>query len=141
MFQYKNHRFHFGGVSFQIPDGYFFNSEPGGESDNFIQLYAPDQTFTVDIRIEKDCDEVIAELQSVLDDLDPTIVYPPAPLQMNGLTGCHATYRNRRSQSYEAWFELGSETALSMTLTTPGNILDIDTAAVLSAIDPRADEN
>ena len=139
MFQYKNHRFHFGGVSFQIPDGYFLDSGRTDESDILLRLHAPDQSHTIEIRIEKDIDGILTEMQNMLYDFGADTVYPPAPLQMNDLTGCHATYQNRRSQSYEAWFELGSETALSLTLTTPGNILDIDTAAVMAAIDPRVE--
>lgn len=139
MFQYKNHRFHFGGVSFQIPDGYFLNSEPGGVTDNFIQLYSPDHSLTVDIRVERDIDGVQAELQRMLDEFESIIAHPIAPLQINGLNGCHVTYLNRRSQTYEAWFELDAENALTLVLNTPGSILDIDTAALVAAIDPRAE--
>jgi hypothetical protein len=139
MFQYKNHRFHFGGISFQIPDGYFFDSGRKDEGDILFRLHAPDQSFAIDVRIEMDLDGILTEMQNMLDDFGSDIVYPPAPLQMNGLHGYHTTYRNRRSQSYEAWFDLGAENALSLTLTTRSNILDIDTAAVLAAIDPRAE--
>ena len=139
MFQYKNHRFHFGGVSFQIPDGYFLDSGRTDEGDILLHLHAPDQSFTIDVRIEKDIDGILTEMQSMLYDFGSDIVYPPAPLQINDLTGYHTTYRNRRTQSYAAWFALDTETALSLTLTTPGNILDIDTPAVMAAIDPRVE--
>ena len=139
MFQYKNHRFHFGGVSFQIPDGYFFDSGRKDEGDILLRLHAPDQSFAIDVRIEMDLDGILTEMQNMLDDFGSDVVYPPAPLQMNGLNGYHTTYRNHRSQSYEAWFELDAENALSLTLTTRSDILAIDTAAVLAAIDPRAE--
>lgn len=140
MFQYKNHRFHFGGVSFRIPDGYFFDSGRKDEDDIFFRLHAPNFLFSVDIRIEKDTDGVMDELQRLLDELDPAIIYPPEPLLMNGLHGCHTAYRNRRSECYEAWFELDSENALTIVITTRGYILSVDTATVLTEIDPRAED-
>ena len=141
MFQYKNHRFHFGGVSIQIPDGYFLDSGRTDAGDILLRLHTPDQSHTIEIRIEKDLDGILTEMQNMLDDFGSDVVYPPAPLTMNGLNGYHTTYRLRRSQSYAAWFALDAENVLSLTLTTRSSILDIDTAAVLAAIDPRVEGN
>ena len=137
MLQYINHRFHFEGISFQIPDNYFLDSTPGEESENTIHLCAPDESYGVEIRVEEDCDGSEAELASVISDLTPTVVYPIAPLVINGLCGHHATYRNRRTQYYEAWFDIDDGVALSVVVETKGDILDVDAAALIAGIDPR----
>ena len=137
MLQYINHRFHFEGISFQIPDNYFLDSTPGEESENTIHLCAPDESYGVEIWVEEDCDGSEAELASVISDLTPTVVYPIAPLVINGLCGHHATYRNRRTQYYEAWFDIDDGIALSVVVETKGDILDVDAAALIAGIDPR----
>ena len=137
MLQYKNHRVHFEGVSFQIPDGFFLDSTYGEESDNTIHLYSSDETFTLELRVEEDCDGAEAELESVISDLSPTVVYPIAPITVNGLSGHHATYRNRRTQYYEAWFDVDDGVALSMVVETKGDILNVDAKALVAAVDPR----
>lgn len=137
MLRYINHRFHCGTISFQIPDGFYFNSEPGEESDNTLNLCDPDETFTLELRVEEDCDGSAVELESVINDLAPTVVYPIAPLTINGLSGHHVTYRNRRTQYYEAWFDMADDASFSLIISTAGDILDIDAAAIVTAIDPR----
>lgn len=139
MLQYVNHRFHSKGVSFQIPDGYFLNSEPGEEKDDMLYLYAPDKSFHVMMQIEEDCDGSADELETVLDDMAATVVYPISPVAVNGLSGHHTTYRTKRTQYYEVWFDISVGVALSIVIETYGDIMDIDTAAVIAAIDPRPD--
>ena len=136
MMQYKNHRFYWEGISFQIPEGFFFDPVEGCDVLNTIRLFAPDDSFALELRIEEDCVGSEAELASVIHDLEPTLVYPIAPLTINGLQGHHATYRCRRTQYYEAWLDIGEETALSLIIETRGDILNVGTAAVLAAVDP-----
>lgn len=137
MLQYKKHRFYWGLISFQIPEGFFFDPVEGTDVLNTIRLFAPDDSFTLELRIEKDCAGLELELASAIHDLEPALVYPIAPLTINGLPGSHATYRCRRIQCYEAWFEIGEGTALSLIIETHGDILDIDTAALVAAVDPK----
>lgn len=140
MYLYKNHRFHCDGASFEIPDGFYFDSETNEDTPNLLKIVAPDESYTVEVRIEEDCDGTDEELASVIDDLSPEVVYPVAPLLMNGLAGHHATYRNRRTQYYEAHFGLPDGTThLLILISTAGDILDVDTAALMAAIAPRAE--
>lgn len=137
MLQYKSHRFHWSGISFQIPDGFFFDSIEGSDTINTIRLFAPDNSFTLELRIEEDCLGSELELTSVIYDLEPVLLYPIAQLTVNGLRGHHTTYRCRRRQYYEAWFDIGENTALSLIIETCGDILDINTTTVLLDIDPQ----
>ncbi len=140
MLLYKSHRFHCNGASFEIPDGFYFDSETGDDTPNQIKFVAPDEYYEVEIRVEEDCDGTDEELASVIHDLSPEVVYPIAPLLMNGLAGHHVTYRNRRTQYYEARFALADGTSQLMVLaSTAGDILNVDTAALMAGVDPRAE--
>lgn len=138
MLQYAKHRFHFRGVSFRIPDDFFLDSVPDVKSGNRVLLVAPDRNYSVEIRIEEDTDGSEFELQTEIEDLAPKMVHSIAPIAINGLSGFHATYRNRRSQGYAVWFDLnnGSD-CLNIVVSTQGNIENIDTAAIIIDIDPR----
>ena len=118
MLRYTNQRFHYGNISFRIPDGYFLSAVPGRESDNSIILYSSDQSFSLELWLEEDCDGSKEELAAVIHDLDATVVYPIAPIMVNGLSGHHATYRGLRTQYYEAWFDVDATAALSMIVET-----------------------
>ena len=141
MLQYIKHRFHFEGISFQIPDGFYLDSTFGEESDNTIHLYSSDESFALELRVQEDCDGSEAELASVISDLTPTVVYPIAPLVINGLCGHHATYRNRRTQYYETWFDIDDGIALSVVVETKGDIPNVDAVALIAGIDPRAEND
>lgn len=72
MFCYKNHRLNVHKVSFQIPDGYFINTEPGMEADNFIRLESPGHDHIVDVRFYRDCASPEEELASVMEGMNAT---------------------------------------------------------------------
>lgn len=141
MLQYKNHRFHHELISFQIPEGFFLDSRPELLANNSIRLYATDESFSLELRVEMDCDSAEQELASVIHDMEPTVIYNVAPLTVNGLRGHYATFRCQRTQYYEAWFDLEEGTAFSIVVETHGDILAVDTAAVVAAIDlsPRSE--
>ena len=86
MLRYKNHRFHYGKVSFQIPEGYFIDTAPELISDNFLHLYAPDMSFFIDIHVYTESKDSTTELSSVLRDMKHTLVHPVSIISINGLT-------------------------------------------------------
>ena len=137
MLQYNNHRFHCGPISFQIPEGFILAPGDGTSFAETLRLYAPDESFTLELRVEEDCMASVLELASVIHDLEPTVVYPIESLSVNGLHGYHAAYRCRRTQYYEAWFDMEKGRALNLIIKTHGDILAVDTAAVFAAVDPR----
>ena len=137
MFRYKNHRFHYENISFRIPDEFFLDANPDEDTDDYLKLVAPDESYYIDIRFEQDCMDAKSELESVLHDLNAEIFCPVAPISMNGLSGYQSTYKDKRTQYYEAWFDIEDGFTLDMLITTKGDVLSIDTDAVITAIDPR----
>lgn len=137
MFRYQNHRFYCSCFSYQIPDGYFIDTNPDEDTDDYMRLVSPNETFSVDIRLEQDCERSDGELASIIHDITATVVYPTSPIELNGLQGHHATYRTKQSQYYEARFDLPDSQALCLLIITAGDILSIDTTAVVAAIAPR----
>jgi len=137
MLCYKNHRFHFGKVSFQIPEGYFIDTAPELISDNFLHLYAPDLSFFLDVHVYTESKESAAELTSVLRDMKHTLVQPISIISINGLTGVHAAYRSEGTQYYEIWLDVEKNVTLLLLLSTKLPIEKINTAAIVAAVDPR----
>ena len=90
MFCYKNHRLNVHNVSFQIPDGYFINTEPGMEADNFIHLESSDHGHIVDVRFYHECASPEEELASVMEGMNATTLKPAAATEVGGLFGYHA---------------------------------------------------
>lgn len=80
-------------------------------------------------------------MQSILDDVAPEVDYPAVPLLIGGLHGCHATYRNRRHQYYEVWFDMDDGYALNIIILTKGDILDVDAAAFWMVLIPALKMN
>lgn len=137
MLRYKNHRFHYGKVSFQIPEGYFIDTAPELISDNFLHLYAPDMSFFIDIHVYTESKDSTAELSSVLRDMKHTLAHPVSIISINGLTGVHAAYRAQGTQYYEAWLDVEKDVTLLILLSAKSHIEKIDTASIVAAIDPR----
>jgi len=137
MLCYKNHRFHFGKVSFQIPEGYFIDTAPELISDNFLHLYAPDLSFFLDVHVYTESKESAAELTSVLRDMKHTLVQPISIISINGLTGVHAAYRAEGTKYYEVWLDVEKNVTLLLLLSTKLPIEKIDTASIVAAVDPR----
>lgn len=55
------------------------------ESDNTIHLYSLEEFYSVELWVEENCNGSEAELESVISDLAHTVVYPIAPISVNGL--------------------------------------------------------
>ena len=137
MFCYKNHRLNVHKVSFQIPDGYFINTVPGMEADDFIHLESPDHGHIVDVRFYQNCAGPKEELVSVVEGMNATMLRPVTDVEVGGLLGCHATYRMVKSQYYELWLISEPGIAMCIGVNTEDEILNVDVAAIVAAIDPQ----
>lgn len=73
MLLYKNHRFHFANVSFQIPEGYFLDTDPEENANNCIRLWNPDRHYSVEVRVDDDSKGSEMELAYVLQGMKPKI--------------------------------------------------------------------
>ena len=137
MFRYQNHRFYCSCFSFQIPDKFFIDTNPDEDSDDYMKLVSPDESFSVDIRLEQNCKRSYDELASIIHDINATAIHPIAPISMHGLHGHHATYLTKQTQYYEARFDLTGDQSLCFLIVTDNDVLSIDTTAVIAAIDLR----
>lgn len=137
MLCYKNHRFHHRQVSFQIPEGFYIDTEPELVSDNSLHLYSPDMLYRLDLQIVTTSNGSSEELASVLRDMKHTLVRPTLLLSINGLTGVHAAYRSEGTQYYEAWLDIATGVSMLILVSSKLSIEKIDTAAIVAAVDPR----
>lgn len=106
MIQYKNGRLHIPGISFIIPEGFYFYTEVDSVSDNYLYFMSPDQRYSLNFQstsslrgnAEKDLEIMIRDTGS----------YPwqePTPIIVNGLKGCYAIYGGGDELYYELRIE------------------------------------
>lgn len=135
MLQYKNHRFHGAGISFQFPEKYFYDSDHLINCDDYFYLHSPDNTFGVDIHIYSEPASCRESLQGVLNEMPHIVTVPITDLELNGLTGCYASYHGEYNYYHEIW--LGNSTGMINVLIYGDQRVDaIDFRDVLTAIDP-----
>lgn len=102
MLFYKNHRFHYEGVSFAIPDGYYLDTNYGDGAADALDFWTKDKSLRIRIAIEQETKGSLAELNSVIQDLEDCIVLEgPQAVLMNGLAGHRAVYDSGRRQYCE----------------------------------------
>lgn len=107
MLLYKNHRFHYEGVSFAIPDGYYLDTNYGDGASDALDFWTKDKALRIRIAIEHETKGPLAELNSIIRDLEDCVVLEgPQEVFMNGLAGYEAVYDSGRRQYYEMRYAL-----------------------------------
>lgn len=134
MLRYKNHRFHAANVSFQIPDGYFLDTDPEENANNCIRLWNPDKLYSVEIRVDDSERGSEMELAYVLQGMNPQILHTIKPTCVNGILGHHATYRNTRTQYYELWLDINARLVMLVLVVTKADITKIDVDSVVASL-------
>ena len=136
MLQYKNHRFHCSGISFEIPDGYFLDTDCDSY-DNSIWLYPANRSIHILIEVHDSCDGARIELERICKDKYVGSVDSFAPVTTNGLEGFMANYRYVREPNYEVWLDISDGCALSVSFADRGNGTHINMETLVETLDIR----
>lgn len=139
MFHYLNHRFHWNNISFQIPDGYYLDSDPELPDKHSIWLISPKLDFRVAITIMTGSEDSRSALNDSIADMNPELTAPIAPLSINGLHGHHASYRLIRPRYYEVYLDLGHGELLNIVMWSSDDSIYTKTAEAIAALNFRCD--
>ena len=139
MFHYLNHRFHWNNISFQIPDGYYLDSDPELPDKNSIWLISPKLDFRVAITIMTDSEGTLSALSNSISDMKPQLVAPIAPFSVSGLRGHHAAYRLIHPRYHEVFLDLGHGELLNILIWSSDDSIYDKTNEVIAALDPKKD--
>lgn len=112
MLQYKNHRFCWGDVAIEIPEGFYLNADTGYELQTGIFLISPDKAYSLDILVYEDATSAYEELTDIVKDF--ALLEPVTERTVNAFHGFQAVYRTRTEQHY------------AVSLNVPGGILSLD---------------
>ena len=112
MLQYENHRFCWGEVAIEIPEGFFWNPDPDFELQTGIFLLSPDKAYSLDILIYEDAVSAYEELTDIV--MDFTLLEPVTAITVNTFSGYQAVYRTRTEQHYV------------VKLNIPGGVLSVE---------------
>lgn len=135
MFQYLNHRFHWNNISFQIPDGFYLDSDPEMPDKNTIWLVSPNLDFHISKTILNGGEDTRTVLSDSITDMMPKSVSPIAPISINGLHGHHASFRLTRSRYYEILLALNCDALLDIVMWSTDDSLYDQTAATIAVLD------
>ena len=140
MFRYLNHRFHWNNISFQIPDGYYLDSDPEMPDKNSIWLLSPTLDFRIAITIMRSNKDTLSALSDSISDMNPELIAPIAPISINGLHGHHASYRLIRPRYYEMYLDLGHGELLNIVVWCTDDSIYDKTAEVIANLDFQCDK-
>lgn len=137
MLLYHNYRFYWKNLSFQIPDGFFLDSKPEMEIDNFLRLWFFDGKHSLTLHIVENGSDTKCEMERIITEIIPEWSSPIEPVTINGLSGHYAEYHLSCSKYYEAWLHLEGAAVLNIVIAGFIKLSDADIAAVFAAIDPK----
>ena len=139
MFQYLNHRFHWNNISFQIPDGFYLDSDPEMPDKNTIWLVSPNLDFHISITILNGGEDTRTVLSDSITDMKPALIAPIAPFSISTLGGHHASYRLIRPRYYEAYLDLGLGELLNILIWSYDDSIYTKTAGIIASLDFRTE--
>ena len=133
MLQYKNHRFYWGPVSFEIPEGFYLADNADLEMQIGVFLISPSKDYTLDISI---CDDTSAsareELESVIRDF--TVLESMSEITVNGLHGFQAAYCTKCGQYYEIQIDIPGGTLDLIFKSEKKSILEVKSQINLDTV-------
>ena len=102
MIQYRNGRLHIPGISFVIPEGFYFYTEVDSVSDNNLHFLSPDQSYSLNYQAgSSQCGSPEKDLELMIRDTGSHPRQKPTPIIVNGLKGCYAIYSGGDEIYYE----------------------------------------
>ena len=102
MIQYKDGRLHIPGISFPIPERFYFNTEVDSVSDNYLHFLSPDKSYSLSFQTTTSvCGNTKKDLEIMIRDTGGHPRQEPTPIIVNGLKCCHAIYRGGDELFYE----------------------------------------
>lgn len=99
MLQYKDGRFYAPGVSLQIPNGFYLETEPEVYFEYGLTAWTPDRAYLVSWEFEEGCQGTEKELRDLFTGVSGIMLIGTIePISVNGLNGHYAAYwgKNRK---------------------------------------------
>ena len=134
MLLYKNHRFCCEGVSFQIPDGYYLETNYEESPEDTLHLWSADERIHLSIGIERETKDPLQELLFILRELEQCVVLEkPTAVMYGGLRGFSAAYKSGDTRYWETHLGISgigdAQIEMVILITTHGQLptkTDID---------------
>ena len=102
MIQYKDGRLHIPGISFPIPEGFYFYTEVDSVSDNYLHFLSSDQSYSLSYQTTSSiCRNPQKDLEIMISDTGGHFRQKPSPMIVNGLKCCYAIYGGGDELIYE----------------------------------------
>lgn len=102
MIQYKHGRLYIPGISFSIPEGFYFCTDVDSVADNNLHFLSPDKSYMLNYQAASSlCGDPQKDLNLMIQDAGSHPIQKPTPVIVNGLKGCCAIYGGGDELYYE----------------------------------------
>lgn len=110
----KDGRFYAQGVSFQLPDGVYVETDPGTPHEQGFTVWEKNHEVLMDIYIDEE-DDPLGSLQKILEDDDSSFIpYSPiSKLVLNGMNGYEVSYHDKNVDYYECRLVVSEDIAVT----------------------------
>lgn len=109
MLQYKKGRFHCEGVSFEIPENFYLDTDCDISYENGLEFITPDEKMVIEYDITDYDGSTEKELQKLFRNGSYIVIEPITPVLINGLKGHKCCYRTSKESFYEVHLEITEE--------------------------------
>ena len=117
MLLYKNGRFHGLGLSFELPEGFYLETEPDLCCELGLGAWTPDMRFYVDWQIDDQRQGTREELEGLFSPDSGVMVHGSLePIEVNGLAGHQAAYRGNDREHWEFRLSPGDDRQVAVVI-------------------------
>ena len=136
MLLFKGGKFHALGVAFELPDGFWLETEPEDVVQYGLVAYTPDKQHQVLWEIEEGCHGTAAELEEFFGpETGIEAMSEIAPLTINDLSGHQVMYRTSQDERLEYRFAIREGVEFSVCIyAKTGSIVDVQSQKVTQEI-------
>ena len=110
MLQYKKGRFHCEGVSFEIPENFYYNTMCDMMFDNGMEFISPDSKITIEFSVRKIKRSTKEDLKALIDDIESyEIIDPIMPITVNELEGHQCFYHDSKENYFTVHLKVSND--------------------------------
>lgn len=110
MLQYKKGRFYCEGVSFEIPENFYYDTNIDLMFDNGMEFLSPDKKIIVEFSLRQTNKSTDVDLQNNIDDVESYVMIDPiTPITINELHGHQCYYHDSKEHYYLVHLKVSDE--------------------------------
>ena len=122
MLRYRNGKLYAKGYSFEIPEDFYLNTEPGSTDEYMVEFFSLDKSYSICFKLDESCEDIQTELEyGLTEDAGGTALKPIEDVVVNGIRGKELYSTGGRMQEYHLRLSETKTTHFVVYVTTFGS--------------------